>query len=86
MCVTVDLQRVVPLALLDVKCSSLHSVITWKDKTLKKQYLIYELCTGLQVKPNMFASNDTFKIGKALHIHISIQIEHLQQHSAEYMH
>lgn len=42
----------------------------WKDKTLKKQYLIHELCTGLRMKPNMFVSNDTFKIGKALHIYI----------------
>lgn len=42
----------------------------WKDKTLNKQYLIHELCTGLRVKPNMFGSNDTFKIGKVTFTYI----------------
>lgn len=76
MCATVDVQTVDPAALWDVKSCSLHSVIAWKDKTLKNQYLIHEVCTGLPVKPNMFVSNDTFKIGKALHIYIAIQMQH----------
>lgn len=83
MCATVDIQTVVPSALLNVKCSSPCPVIAWKDKTPKKQYLIHELCTGLQVKANMFVSNYTLKIGKALHIYIPFQIRHLQQHSGE---
>ena len=84
MCSTVQVRTVVPPALLDVKCSSLHSVITWKDKTQKEQYFIHELCNGLQVKPNMFVSNDTFKIRKALHIYMPIWIQHLQPQSEEH--
>lgn len=34
---------------------------------------------------NMFGSNDTFKTGKALHIYIPIQIQHVQQ-SGVYTH
>lgn len=55
-----------------------------KNKTLKKQYLIHELCAGLQVEPNMFVSDDTFKIGKTLHIYIPIPIQHLQHYSGIY--
>lgn len=48
---------------------------TWKEKTLKKQYLIHEVCIRLQVKPCMFVSNDRLKIGEALHIYIPIFIQ-----------
>lgn len=41
---------------------------TWKDKTLKKKYLIHEFCATGKVKLNMFVSTDAFKIRKALHM------------------